>query len=287
MPRNEALWQEVVTSRADGARVAYAKWLEGQGARERAQLIMLQLEIAQGLGSGSAQAWVNSSRLERDARALVRKHLAAWKTDERHDTAFHYKGFPARVAVNPANRAELGKLKALPVEHVLLRGFSSPAIFDELAARGVRALTIGANHAAAVAALARHPLVHQLAWLRAQGVERAGWDALEAAAPRALLYVDADRVSIEQVEHDGGDTTIAIDEAMLKRPCWRCPYTTWGPRPTLARVLACADAIRGGTAKRPQPGMFSYEVSLARDVERPPKTFAEVVAPETWDPEKE
>ncbi len=289
LPRNEALWQEVVASRSDGARAAYARWLASQGAHERAQLITLQLEIAQSLGSGSAQAWVNSARPERDARAILRRHLAAWKTDERHDTAFYWKGFPARATVSATARADAqARLRALPVEHVVLRSWSSPAIFDDLAARGVRALSIAGNHVAAASALVKHPLVHQLAWLRVAEprLDRAFWDALEQAAPKALLYVDADRVSIELHEPDGGDTTISIDEPMLRRPCWRCPCTTWGPRPTLARVLACADAIRAG-AKRPQPGLFSYEVSLARDVDRPPRTFAEVVAPETWDPEKE
>jgi len=251
-----------MTTRADPVRVAYGQWLAGQGARDAAQLVTVQMEIAASLGTGSAQAWVSSARLERDARALQKKL---------GDTSFHYKGFPARVVVTgPA------KLKQIPVEHVVLRGAPS---FDALADAKVRALTIGAQHAPA---LVKHPLLHQLAWLRVldSRLDRAFWDGVERAAPRSLLYVDADRVSIELEDDDEG--TVSIDEPMLARPCWRCPLTTWGPRPTITRVLACADA-----GKRPQPGMFGYEVSRTRDVERPPKTFAEVVAPETWDPEKE
>lgn len=289
VPRNEALWQEVVRSRADGARVAYAKWLASQGAHDRARLVELQLEIAQTLGSGSAQAWVNSSRLERDARGLVRKHQAAWRADDRYDGTFYYKGFPARVVASATARADArGKLEAIPVEHVVLRSFQTPAIFDELHARGVRALTIASQHVQAATALVKHPLLQQLAWLRVvePRLDRAFWDGVEAAAPRALLYVDADRVSIEHHERTDDDTIISIEEPMRKRPCWRCPATTWGPRPSLVRVLACADALRMG-GKRPQPGMFSYEASLVRDIDRPPKTFAEVVAPETWDPERE
>lgn len=289
VPRNEALWQEVARSRADGARVAYAKWLASQGAQDRARLVELQLEIAQTLGTGSAQAWVNSSRLERDARGLVRKHQAAWRADDKYDGAFYYKGFPARVVAS-ASRADVrGKLEAIPVEHVVLRAYSAPAIFDDLHARGVRALTIATQHVPAATALVKHPLLQQLAWLRViePRLDRAFWDGVEAAAPRALLYVDADRVSIEHHERTDDDTTISIDEPMLKRPCWRCPATTWGPRPSLVRILACADAIRMAGGKRPQPGMFSYEASVVRDIDRPPRTFAEVVAPETWDPERE
>ena len=187
-------------------------------------------------------------------------------------------------------RAEAqARLRAIPTEHVSLRGMSSPAILDELLERGVRALSILGSHAQVSSALLAHPLVHQLAWIRADEtrLDRTFWDALERVAPKALLYVDAGRgVSIEAQEVIDGDTIASIDEATLVRPCWRCPSTTWGPRPTLTRVLACADAIRAG-AKRPKPGMFSYETSMARDVDRPPRTFAEVVAPETWDPEKE
>src|SRR5207249_1019422 len=112
--------------------------------QDRARLVTIQLEIAHGLASGSAQAWVDSSRLERDARAILRRHLAAWKADERHDTAFYWKGFPARVVVTAAmQRAEAqARLRAIPTEHVSLRGMSSPAILDELLERGVRALSI-------------------------------------------------------------------------------------------------------------------------------------------------
>jgi uncharacterized protein (TIGR02996 family) len=292
VPKNEALWQEVVTSRADAARVAYARWLTSQGAQDRARLIELQLEIANGLATGSAQAWVNSARPERDARALLRRNLPAWKTEERHDTAFYWKGFPARVVVTAAMKSnEVGaKLRALPVEHVVLRGVSSPAVFDELAARGVRAITIAGSHVQLATAVMKHALVHQVVWLRAHEarLDRAFWDSFEKAAPNALLYVDADRgLAIEEEDASEGEPMISVDAATLERPCWRCPCTTWGPRPTLTRVLACADAIRAGRMKKPRPGMFSYEVNRVRDVERPPKTFDEVVAPETWDPEKE
>jgi hypothetical protein len=260
------LWQQVVTTRADPVREAYAQWLASQGAKDAAQLVTLQIEIAKSLGSGSAQAWVNSARPERDARAL-QKRLG--------DTSFHWKGFPARVVVTGAQP----KLRAVPVEHVVLRGLPT-GIFDALHAAGARALTIAASHAQAAQALVKHPLLHQLAWLRVQDsrLDAAFWDGVERAAPKSLLYVDSDRVSIEIED----DESVGIEEDMLKRPCWRCPLTTWGPRPTITRVLACADA-----GKHPQPGMFGYEVSRTRDVERPPKTFAEVVAPETWDPEKE
>ena len=263
IPRNEPLWQQVVTMRTDPVRVAYAEWLASQGAKDAAQLITIQLEIAKSLGTGSAQAWVNSSRLERDARGLQKKL---------GDTGFYWKGFPARVVVTgPA------KLKAVPVEHAVLRTLPA-GIFDQLLAAKVRALTIQPIH---VPALVKHPLLHQLVWLRVldSRLDRAFWDGVERAAPKALLYVDSDRVSIE---NEDDEDTVSIEQDMLARPCWRCPLTTWGPRPTIARVLACADA---GT--RPKPGAFGYEVSRTRDVERPPKTFAEVVAPETWDPEKE
>jgi uncharacterized protein (TIGR02996 family) len=282
--RNEALWQQVVATRTDAARLAYAGWLASQGAKDRAKLVELQLEIAKSLGSGSAQAWVNSARLERDARALLRKNLPAWKAEEKHDTAFYWKGFPARVTLSKAGDA---RLRALPVEHAVVRGAATPAILDELAARGVRALTI--DGAPIAPALAKHALVHQLVWLRARDarLDRAFWDGVEKAAPKALLYVDGDRgVAIEEEDASDGDVVVSVDQAMLARPCWRCPCTTWGPRPTLTRVLAAADAVRAG-GKPPKPGMFSYEVSRTRDVERPPKTFDEVVAPETWDPEKE
>ena len=273
MPRNEPLWQQVVASRDDAVRAAYAQWLASQGALDRAKLITIQLEIAASLASGSAQSWVNSSRPERDARALVRKHGAAWKAEERHDTAFYYKGFPARATVSAPNNA---KLRELPVEHVVLRA-TQPAVLDELAARGVRALTIQANHVAMAQALVKHRLLQQLLWLRVREprLDRAFWDGVEKAAPKALLYVDADHVGIE----DYDDGIYSVDQAMLARPAWRCPFTTWGPRPTQTRVLSCT--------KRLTPGAFSYEVSVVRDVERPPKTFDEVVAPETWDPEKE